>query len=106
MVLKLFIIFVFISYCTAVDCFSLVSRMTYTAEEIFECINQLTIDTEMKSLLIDEIIARMESYVFKDIAKNPPLFGNEIKLDVVDINNYLDSLRMKEHESFMILCQI
>ena len=100
MVLKLFIIFVFISYCSAVYCFSLVSRMTYTAEEIFEYINQLIIDTEMKSLLIDEIIARMESYVFKDIAKNPPLFGNEIKLDVVDINKYLDSLRMKEHESF------
>ena len=55
MIIKIIFILLLIPQFSSVDCNLLVEKKLYSADEMFECIDQFTIDKETKTKIIDEI---------------------------------------------------
>ena len=70
---------------------------TLSSDELFTCLDTLQITEEHSRLMKDSLISVFHSYVFKDIAKNPPQpEDNNLYFPSVDIDEMINSLEVKD----------
>ncbi|EDR21742.1 hypothetical protein EDI_320470 [Entamoeba dispar SAW760] len=85
----------------ALTCDSLNEMMTYTPEEAFECIDSIQTTEEFNTKLLGDITTLFETYVYKDIVKNPPQPSIDSSyFTSVDIDERLKAINVKQTQLY------
>ncbi|EDR22909.1 hypothetical protein EDI_102430 [Entamoeba dispar SAW760] len=77
-----------------------------TVDSAFECIEEPTISKDNKKLVINRLKRNLESYVYKDILKNPPTQTGTYYYNKVDIDKEIDKINMDEGSLYEFYSQI
>ncbi|BFU26513.1 hypothetical protein, conserved [Entamoeba histolytica] len=77
-----------------------------TIDSAFECIEEPTISKDNKNLVINRLKRYLESYVYKDILKNPPNQIGTYHYDKVDIDKEINKINLDEGSVYEFYSQI
>ena len=100
-------IFLFALTASAVKCSDLIPNGVYTPEEIFECIESVESTVEYNEELVTVLKTLFESYVYKDILKNPPQPSFDSNYHkIVDIDERLSSIDTSNTKLYKLYQQI
>ncbi|KAL7719943.1 VWFA domain-containing protein [Entamoeba marina] len=98
---------VLITLSIALDCGEFIQQQSYTPQEAFECINSITTTEDFNTKLVDSLKTLFESYVYKDILKNPPQpEGYDNYHYSVNIDDRLEQINLKETSMYSLYQQI
>ncbi|EDR26330.1 hypothetical protein EDI_144110 [Entamoeba dispar SAW760] len=75
-----------------------------TVDSVFECIDELIISEDNKKSVINDLKRNLESYVYKDILKNPPT--GSYYYEKVDIDDGLNKINMASGSVYEFYSQI
>ncbi|BFU24573.1 hypothetical protein EHI8A_174350 [Entamoeba histolytica HM-1:IMSS-B] len=91
----------FIAIASALTCDSLNAKTLYSPDEAFECIESIQTTEEFNTKLLGDITTLFETYVYKDIVKNPPQPSIDSNyFTSVDIDERLKAINIKQTQLY------
>ena len=99
--MKILFITFLILHCYSITCDKLSGKDLYTVQEAFECINSVQVNSTAAASIKKDITAIFETYVYKDILKNPPAInGKKDYYETVNIDEELTKLSTQDQSLY------